>query len=200
MNINEVRKQTHRYFYEDGLVEIGIGSVFLLVNIVFILIPLIPGPLTAVAILLFPLLTFAGTYAVSKYIGKLKEQFVYPRTGYVAYNREDNRGRKLVIIGALALAILAVVLPDNLSSIALVQGTILAIVLTYLGTRTHLERFYVVAAVSLVCGIGLTLLGVSEINGAAGAFALTGAALIVSGVYGLLTYLRNNPAEDGHNQ
>lgn len=84
--IDRVIRRTQRYWYEDGLTEIGLGALYLGIGLIAaaqVVLP--PGPLVlAISVLGLPVLFLAGGWALKRGIAAAKEQVTYPRTGYVA--------------------------------------------------------------------------------------------------------------------
>lgn len=194
-HIQELRKKTQRYFYDDGVVELGIGTVFALTGVVYLIIPLIPRQLGWVIGVGLPVLILLATFGIKRIIGALKEQVVYPRTGYVQYKSEPARGRWIVIAVALALAVLAFVLPERFSSTGLVLSALLVLILVTIGARVGLNRLYVIAGIVLIAGLGITVAGIEEWHGAAFVLIVAGLGLVISGISALVAYLRDNPVE-----
>ena len=193
MNIDIVRRQTQQYFYKDGLIEIGVGIIFAVLGTVFLVLPLLPSGIRWPVVISVPLLIIAGTFATRGLISKLKERIVYPRTGFVKYDEKPSHGRWFVVSGALVIAAAAFFLPEDLTSIALVEGLLLALILSFLGYRVGLVRLYLVATVAIISGIAITLSEVGDTPGSAWVFVIAGVALLLSGFIALVKYLRANP-------
>lgn len=197
-NLDDLMRRPYRYFYVDGLVEMGVGSLFFIIGLFLLLMDAMQqaSALAWVAGIGLVVLTIGGTYGVKWAIGAIKERVTYQRTGYVSYREQPDRGRWLVIAGALLLAVLMLALPDWGRRMAFVEGALLAIILGYLGYRVSLRRLYVIGAVAFLIGLGASYFIVDEIVGSTVTFAGTGLALLLSGGLALGTYLRNNPPAD----
>lgn len=197
-NLDDLMRRPYRYFYVDGLVEMGVGGLFFIIGL-FLLVMTAAQQATAlawVAGIALVVLIIGGTYGVKWLIGVLKERVTYQRTGYVSYRQQPDRGRWLVVAGALLLAVLMLALPDWGRRMAFVDGTLLAIILGYLGYRASLRRLYVIGGVAFLIGLGASLFTANEILGTTLTFAGTGLALLISGGFALGTYLRDNPPAD----
>ena len=197
-DIDKVIQRTHRYWYEDGLAEIASGCMFAVCGLFLLMIRVArPGsPLACImAVGLTSLVAFGGL-AVSRAVKAVKNRVTYPRTGYVSYRHPGSSGRPW-IIGAgvgIALAVLGVVLskanaPPWLGSMAMVQGLILGAVLLYIGHRLGLARFYILAFLSALSGVVVSLRGFDDALGGAAHFGGMGLVLIASGLFTLRTYL-----------
>lgn len=195
--VDEVIKRTYRYFYIDGLVEMAVGLLFMVVGLLLLLFgdiqSLSPGGI--VLAIGLPLLTIGGAYLVKWAVQRLKENVTYPRTGYVKYRPgEPSVDRRWVMLAALVLAVVAFLIPDRYAGMQLVVGILLGVILTYMGYRSKLARFYGAAIVAVLLALGTLLLNVGEIVGTSMVFVGAGLALFVSGAVVLIRYLRRHPA------
>ncbi|MBI4492733.1 MAG: hypothetical protein HY690_08090, partial [Chloroflexi bacterium] len=144
--IEWVEQRTRRYWYEDGLGELAIGCVVLLVGLLFLvegLAPtgLLPDHFSSLGLIV---LVFGGSWLANRVVATLKARLTYPRTGYVAYRRPTARRRILTGVAAGALgALVAGVLraaPAALAWIPLLQGLLIAAFLLYLAHTLGLAR------------------------------------------------------------
>lgn len=198
-DIDKVVRQTYRYFYDDGLVELSIGLLFMAVGGVLLLWATIESPsLLGLALAIgLPLVILGGTFFLKYGIRRLKEWLTYPRTGYVAYRqKQPSRGRWLVIAAALLLAIAAFIWPEALGQMQVMVGGLLGVILFYLGYRVGLWRFYLDGALAAILGFGLSIVGVNEVLGTALTFLGTGLALLIGGALTLILYLQRHPKID----
>ena len=203
-DIDMVVQRTYRYWYEDGLTEIGTGCLFILIGLLFLVESILPvnSPLQGISAFGLPVLVIGGMWVGRYVLRALKSRLTYPRTGYVAYRRQSS-GRRwsafLVAggIGAL-VAVLFIATPASLAWIPLLDGVAIAIVLLFLGYKVGLIRFYILAAISALAGAALSLSGIDDTAGTAAYFAGMGVALVASGVFALRTYLAETqpPVED----
>jgi hypothetical protein len=189
-------RETHRYFYNDGLVEIGVGFIFLLTGLVLVGWLLFQGnPVLRIAsVLALPVLATLGALLMKRAVTALKERVTYPRTGYVAYREgQPSRGRWLIMAAALILAVSSFFLPELLAKMPIAIGGILAVVLAYLGYRVSLARFYVSASVAFLLGLAGAIFVADELLGAALTFVAAGLTLLIGGAIALLAYLQEHP-------
>jgi MFS family permease len=196
-------RRTFRYYYEDGLVETAVGTLFIIIGIALLgwhTIELNPT-LGIVMVILSTLLIFGGTLLVQKILPKFKERFVHPRTGQVTYRQDDSkRGNRLVLPVILAVFILTLFLPEQFNQMALFEGTMLGAVFAYLGYRANLPRFYLLGVVALLIGVAGVLLFNNDINGSAFTFGTTGLIILVSGLAAFNRYLRRHPQAEAANE
>jgi hypothetical protein len=198
--IDEVVKQTRRYLYEDGLIEIATGLLFLFVGLGLLAWLAIRDATTYSGVILivalFAVAVGGGLYT-KKAIELVKQRTTYPRTGYVSYKQDEpDRGRWLVIVLALTMAILVVFLPEELSQMSTVVGASLCVILLSLGYRLMLKRFYALSLVALAAGGSASVLFENEARGVAVTLVAAGGALLVSGSYTFFIYLRRHPEID----
>ena len=194
--IDKVVKQTYRYFYEDGLVEMAIGLLFIAVGLVLLAwqgsdySPLV----TIIVVVGLPAVVIGGAYLIKRLVREMKQRITYPRTGYVAYREgEPTKGRWFVPLAALALLIASFFLPEAFMNMSAMVGALLAVVMIFMGYRVGLWRFYAVGIIALVSGVALAWLGVVEIIAVSLTFAIAGTALLLAGGFTFASYLRHHP-------
>jgi len=190
-SINQIQKQTFRYYYEDGLVELAVGLLFTVIGLnTWAISSTTPGTL-------LPILTIGGIFGVKYLVTTLKEKLVYPRTGYIDYSTKPNPYRWLVIGGALAMVVVVVFLPyEWLNRESVAGGTLMFLILVSIGTQVNLRRLIFIGGFALVLGIGLTFLPGSEHAGLSLTYAIIGMALLISGGLALKAYLTENPISE----
>ncbi|MEJ2302743.1 MAG: hypothetical protein P8Y14_14570 [Anaerolineales bacterium] len=197
--IDETIQRTQQYWNIDGIPELIFGGVFMLLGIYFLVQTALP-PESLLANLLnitFVLIVIGGIFLGGRLINSLKTRLTYPRTGYVSYKR--SRGRSRWIAGASAIIIAAVVAaffilsPTYMAWIPGVTGIIASGFLLVSGYRLALARFYALAAISLILGVGISLSGMGNDPGLALFYGLMGLTVTISGVITLYNYLQNNP-------
>jgi hypothetical protein len=201
--IQEPIRRARRYWYEDGLAEISIGGLFLLIGLLLWAQGAVPEASAAYAILAiaFPVVVIGGMLLGRRLIPAAKARLTYPRTGYVTYPPPSRR-RRLVTVG-IAITVASVVGAAALSLpqppvrlLVLLQGLVLGVLLTVLGQG--LPRFFFLGGWSAVLGVGLSRLAVPEETANGLLYGLTGVALLLSGGLVLARYLRQNriPPQD----
>jgi len=201
--LNKTYLRTIQYWFEDGIVELGIGSLFLLLGIYFYLQATLENKVWVEQLSAsFALVFILGWYLIDSFIRSAKERITFPRTGYVAY-KPDKSNKKLVrlvlaiVVGVLVSAGLLVVfssrsLPiDNLLPAA--TGLTITLVLGVMGFYTRLPRFYLPAVFGLLCGVGLTMSGSENTLGTAFLYLATAFVLIIIGAIIFSRYLKANP-------
>jgi len=207
--IDEMIKRTRRYWYVDGLAEMGGGAVILLYAAYMVGVSLFAAgspQIAAVALGLGqPLVILLGGLLVKRAVQHFKETLTFPRTGYVAYPRQKGSGRwkrilQTALIAAAVGAVVALVsegLPENL--MFLVSGVMIGLFLAYLGYAFGLTRFYVIAVLSALLGVACALLNFQGTLLMGVFFGGMGLMWVFSGLFTLRNYLRNTePAQVEH--
>ena len=195
-NIEQIQKQTFRYYYEDGLVELAVGILFAVIGLdTWLLSITTPGtPLAITAWVLLPILTIAGIIGVQRFVISFKDRLVHPRTGYIDYKTKPNRYRWLVIGFTLALTISVIVLPYGwLKKGSVTGGMILCVILASIGAQVNLRRLIYIGLLGMILGFVLGFLPYSENAGLALTFVFTGLVMLITGGLALRKYLAENP-------
>ena len=206
VDIEKIEKRTVQSFYDDGLFEIVLGVVLLLLGGYFFAQAAAPenskwgAELSGIFVLV---IVFAGFF-VKRILRFLKRRITYPRTGYVSFKKKEpspKRRLATVSVGAL-MGALATALYNLSPSVRVLlpglNGLLFAFVVLLIAHRVGLIRIYLLAAASAVIGFAVTSAGIGDIKGVSLYYGLFGAALIVSGLAALIVYLRRSPrpAED----
>jgi uncharacterized protein (DUF486 family) len=200
--LNKTYLRTLQYWFDDGIVELGLGGLFLALGGYFYIQTALENSWLADWFSgVFALLFIGGWYLVQAFIRSLKERFTFPRTGYVAYRKDENH-RMLrpaialvtaTLLGGL-LAFFLIKQPLGWHLLPAASGLLIAVVFGLIGFRTALPRFYLLATASLILGGVFALSQRSNLLGLTAYCLALGLALLVSGGFILKRYLRQNPA------
>jgi len=197
--IKKLMQDAYRYFYDDGLVELAIGGLFFIIAAAMLVMKLfvLGTPYAWLMGVILPVLVLGLTFGTKSLLETLKERLTYRRTGYVRYRDQPSRGRWVVIIGAIALGVIAIVFQPKWSQyMSIYEGGLLALILVYMGYRVGLVRLYVLATIVALAGIGAAQAGLDDLLGSVVTFGIAGLVLMVSGGLTLAAYLRKNPPSD----
>lgn len=178
-SLQELLSRPRRYYFSDGLVEMGVGLLFSLSALLLLgLRTLFDRPLLAGALAVLTLLSvWVAAVLVKRGVETAKERITYPRTGYARSDAQIGwTGRSIIMATALLLAVLGILLPEELNRAAFAVGAIMSIVLVVFGARSRLTRFYILAALTVL----LTLIGPYLVP------SESGAGVVVLGGVGLL--------------
>jgi len=201
-NITQIQKQTFRYYYEDGLVEMAVGLLFAIIGLDVLLIRSAPQgtPISIGAWILLPILTVAGIYGVQRFVKNLKEKFVHPRTGYIEYAAKPSPYRWLVSGFALVLAVSFLFLPyDWLQKGSVTAGMIFFVILVSIGVQVGLKRLIAEGILSFILGIVLAFLPFNDNASLVATFIPTGLLLILVGSWVFRKYRSDNPLPESAN-
>ncbi|KAA3656342.1 MAG: hypothetical protein DWQ04_31370 [Chloroflexi bacterium] len=195
-DIEQVMKRTQRYYYEDGLVETAVGTLFIAIGLAllgWLMIQTSPV-LGIVMVLVSTAAIFGGTLFVQRVIPALKARITHPRTGSVTYRRDvPSRSRWLIVVAALLIAILSFNFPGYISQISVVIGLLLGIIFSVLGYRVRLRRFYLLGGVAVIVGMVTAVSFTNDITSAASTFVGTGLIMAVIGLIVLKQYVQRHP-------
>lgn len=201
--IKAVAKKAERYWFEDGIWEIGFGLVNILLAAFFLLVESLDPP--GIVLMILQVFVFLGAFwGMSRLVKLFKERVTYPRTGYIAYRKpaRGSRIKRSILTAFLAIGLAGLVAAAanvNLlrNTQALVTAVLMAGVLVYLGYRFNLVRLYGLAIVTALLGALLSLLALPDLLITAIYFGGFGLLMALSGTFALLIYLsRTKPVED----
>ena len=197
-SIQNLTRRTYQYWYNDGLTELAAGTLILLIGLINLALALLNSSmLNTIALILQPLVLVGGYFAINGIVKSLKERYIYPRTGYVAYRKPE--GRRLHLLRAMAallglvIAIAAALLLRVIQEAWLpaLVGIFLALFMTYLGFKLGLIRFYILAGFTIFLGLAAAWLQLNDLYSKAFIYSGFGLALIVSGSLTLWHYYQS---------
>ena len=197
--LSRVQRRTLQYWFEDGLAELVIGSSFLLLGLCFVLLGSVPLPGYTT---LFPLALMIGVcLAGPRLVRKTKERLVYRRTGFISFARPSPRRRWLTALVGFVSASLLGVLVTRAPSLEVWVPTALGLAMAGLFLRMNrsaqLDRLSVLASVSALTGLLVSLHG--DTGNLAGGiyFTVIGVVMSAGGALALRSYLRTAPSPEG---
>ncbi len=194
-SIDETIQRTRRYWFVDGLNELASGFFLVLMALLFWGAHQLSAPFSILTLaVLFPVLIFAGRWATSWLVRRLKERITYPRTGYVTYRPARKHGRRVILLtllGAmLSAALIIFLLPAvEQSWLPVMMGFFCAALTAYFGYQFGLRRFYVLAAVTLGAGLAIAFWVVAESVQLTVFLGAYGLGWMISGGVTLIRYL-----------
>ena len=200
---NKTLLRTIQYRFEDGIIELVMGMMFLLVGIYFYLTATMENSqLAEVLTASFVLLFIGGWYLMQYLIRSLKERITFSRTGYVAYRKGQGK-RSVRIIAAIVIAVLTggllvfaqIKTPQEWNLLPAFSGLVIAIILGLMGLQSELPRFYILAVISLILGGIFVPINLSNDLATASYCGAIGVVLLISGGTILRQYLLKNPAQ-----
>jgi hypothetical protein len=189
------RRAVH-YWYDDGLAEIGVGLLFLLLAALFAVEGLAPAGSLPPWFSAFglPVIVVGGMIVLGLSVRAIKERLTYPRTGYVAYPRTGPARKWLAgVIGGIVSFLLVLFLatrPDWMVALPALQGAAVAAVLLLLSYRSGVSRLAIQGLLALGAGLIVSFISVGTSIGTALVFGTIGLASFISGALVLAHYLR----------
>jgi hypothetical protein len=207
VDIEKIEKRAVQSFYDDGLSEIALGLVLLLLGGYFLAQELAPdgSAVGAVLSVAFLLVVLSAGFFVNRLLRFFKRRITYPRTGYVTFKKKDPSPKRRVATAVVAmiisasLAALYGISPSLKILYPALNGLLFAVAVLLFANKVGLVRFFVLSAASVLIGFAVTAAGIGDVKGIGLYYLLFGAAVIVSGAAALVTYLRKypRPATDG---
>lgn len=205
ININEVIRNTRRYWYVDGLSEISGGVLIALIALTYYLSYQVENIATRSLLLGFgqPAVIILGTVLARKVIAYLKEKITYPRTGYLSFKQQKGNKRVRRVLMVIILAVITSVLvtfflkafPDRY--LPLLTAVLLGVFTLYLGYQNAVPRFFVVSVLTIVWGGFLTWFYPDFVLIFPLLFAGIGIIWIIAGLWTFIRYMQQTePAEE----
>lgn len=202
----DIQRRTERYWYQDGIWEIGFGLINALLAGFFLLVAQRDwtGPMALVLLVVQAGVIIGAFLLMSRVIKALKERITYPRTGYVAYRRPApgarlKRALLTALIAAIVGALVGVTAAARLAPnrMPLVTSIVMAAALAYLGFRFSLLRLFLTAGLTVAFGFIVALIPLSDTYSTAAYFGGFGLLMLASGGFTLLHYLHSTRPASG---
>ena len=197
-----VQQRVRRYWFKDGIAEIVVGGLFLLLALYFAGHRFLPADTNAPLMLdgSLALLLIFGIYFTRRLINVFKTHITYPRTGFVEYYPEAKdtlQTRVFIFFLVAGFVLLLVVFGRWVGTFVWLPGFIgflSSVILIVIRTRAiEVDRFYYLAAASIILGFICSFSGLPAHYSLSLFYALFGLVLIILGVIVLAKYLRDNP-------
>jgi len=200
--LSDVEGRVKSYWYSDGIAEISVGLVFLILGLFFGVQGYF-GEESKIGVILqlsMIVVMMGAIFGTQWLVNTLKERLTYPRTGYVEYrakDKESSQRRMLIIVVGLVVAVASMVAVGffrEVDSMVLVSSILVGVVFIFLrGKSSGVVRFYYLGALSFILGIILTFNDLSRLYNLGLFYGVLGAVLILTGIFVLQKYLRDNP-------
>ena len=196
-NIDQTIKRTRQYWYVDGLAEIAFGGLCLFLGLYFYTKDISPSG-SSIGLVLdfgFVILVVGYGFLAGRILKAVKMRLTYPRTGYIRYTRtKSSKRRTTFIIGAIIGALLGVTFataPASSNWLPAINGLLIGGAWLFVAHKIGLPRFYVMALLSALLGIGISIIGLGDMIGLAVYYLTTGLIMCISGGLTLYIYLRD---------
>jgi len=200
--LEKAQRRARQYWHEDGVVEIVMGGLCLLLGLYFYFQTTLDPESTLFQILNvgMVLIVFGGVILGRRLVSYVKTRYTYPRTGYVSYRRKYaekkqvwiNVAVSIVMLVAILITVLLIEATDAYAWVPVVAGVVFGVVMLISAYRTGLLRFYILSGLFILSGAGLGLAGIGNILGLAVFFVIAGVALLISGGFTLGGYIQGS--------
>lgn len=203
--IGKIMRKTYGYWWVDGLAEIGMGLMFMILGGYNYLLIKLQLSTTASIFMAFgePVIFLVCWFSYGRLVRWTKERLTYLRTGYVAYqqkNRKD-RTKRAIISGILGLSVALTVTyigPEilKINSLIMVVG-VLALVTLFLAIWHGVNRLILLAVVQFALGLWVSTLPLAPELASTLLMAAIGAVWLLSGIIVFIIYLlRTKPVQE----
>jgi len=193
VDVDDVVSRVRRNWMKDGLAEIMLGLLFVLMG---------GGSLAKLALprwlsldLLTSALTVAGALGLVWGFKKAKERITFPRCGYVALPQPTRMSRAAMFAMFAAFGVIFTLLMTQFNRMTVpVSALVFALILTAPGLRVKGLRMIWEGVLTLL--FGAFLFWFIDLDGSRGLMALTGmigAAMVIIGAVRLRNFLKSNP-------
>ncbi|MDX9849912.1 MAG: hypothetical protein RBT01_05360 [Anaerolineaceae bacterium] len=198
-DIENIIRNTRKYWYVDGLSEIAGGLVIFLTGLTYWLIYGMADSSTKNFLLILapPAVILLGASQVRKILPQLKEKLTYPRSGYLTFKKPNRtiRVKRAVFAGLLSAIIsaTAVMVLNGLPQrfIPLFSSFLLTLFSIYIGYQVAVPRFYLTGFLILMLGSIISWINPTGALPFMLLFSGMGIIWIISGLITLFLYLRN---------
>ena len=198
-HVPDYQHQTRRYWFVDGIPELVLGLLFVLMSGGYVLILQLPERIRGIMIFVSGFLLIGAILLMRVVIRQLKQRVTYPRTGLLIYGQPPHWQRWLLLIsGGIAgcifgFWIVGQAVPRPI--LPVLTGGALAGSFFILGFTYAVMRYLLIAGwIILVTGI-VVLLALASIVSGVLILGLTGSALILSGSRALWRYYQETSQE-----
>lgn len=198
LKIENIIRNTRKYWYVDGLSEIAGGLVIFATGLTYWLVSTLESNNIKALLLMIaqPAVIIIGSLIVQKYLPKIKERITYPRTGYLTFRRppRNRRIKRALIVGLVAGLVGALVtmvssrLPDNY--LPLLSSVFLFIFSIYIAYQTAVPRFYAIGFLMVLLGAVISFIPFGNALPYTLFFCGVGIIWIISGIITLIGYLK----------
>lgn len=201
-DVDQARQRAARYWVQDGLNEIVVGLLLLVVGAYLLVEGTAPlGPAMNTPLLVgFAILVIALSLLARSLVLRLKDRYVHARTGYVAFRQEKSPAARW-FAGGLAAAIGGVVAivagrPPLLAWLPALQGIFFGAVFLFAWRKLQLARFTVEGLLCTVAGFGIAWLHLNENLATGLLFGWAGLLLGAGGAVAFRAYLAAAPLRE----
>ena len=199
--IMKPQRRVIQYQYADGMYEFDTGLDYLVMTAYLyatsFLDPHFSPKIFELLYLAACLLIYVGgQMLIVLMIQKMKDHFIYPRSGYVSYPKKADRSwqeKMLSVIIFMGVIMVGIVFlskfPGAAKWLPALTGLIIALRVSFSTFRARLARFYLLGAISVLVGIVVSLGSIGWEQGFILCLAVMSLIFGISGSITLWTYL-----------
>jgi hypothetical protein len=198
LDLDKAQRRAAHYWLQDGLNEIIVGILFVLVGVYLAVEYAVPrnAPLRTWIVLGFPVVIVGLFLVARRMVLALKDRYVHPRTGYVALRHRSPASRWIAgllggVIGALFVIVARA--PAIVAWIPAAQGLVLGLLFLAAWRKVELTRFPVEGLLCALAGLGFSLLGIDESLATGLVFGWAGLVMAAGGALAFRVYQRTAP-------
>ena len=195
-NIERLMRRTRAYEYSDGLIEIALGMLFLLVGMSIYAFRGASPETGIIGAVILAIVIAASNWV----IWQIRQRFTWKRTGYVALNHAISvpfRAARVVI--ALAIGVALNILLRIATGVAIWNPLVLAVCFLVFFVsewqRVGQTRWLVLAFSAILVALAIAVLPFTRETAFLAMTTYIGLGMLVCGIYALIHYLRTEPAE-----
>lgn len=199
-DLQQAEQRAARYWVRDGLNEIVLGAVFLVVGAYLLLEAVLPAThgLKGWLVTGFSLLLIGLSLVTRRTVVRLKDRYVHPRTGYIAFRREKSPAARWfagILAGTIGMVVAFVAsTPPLLPWLPALQGLFFGAVFLFAWRKLQLTRFTVEGLLCTAAGLGLAWLRLDETLATGLELGWAGLVMAIGGVLAFRAYLHDAPA------
>jgi hypothetical protein len=195
VDVDEITQRAQRHWTEDGLSEMMLGLLFIILAGGMLVRLAFPRWLTLD--LIFPAITIVGVLGLTRGFKTLKERITFPRSGYVALPEPTRRSRILTFATVFVLgAAFTLVLSAHIVVVPIFAGFFAAI---FLWGGVQYKQTSMLWEAILILIFAVVSVWFPSLNGAAGVLALMvmiGTSMAIFGAFRLRGFLKSNPRRE----
>lgn len=199
-DLQQAEQRAARYWVQDGLNEIVLGVVFLVVGAYLLLESVLPATdqLKGWLVTSFSLLVIGLSLVTRRIVLRLKDRYVHPRTGYVAFRREKSPAARwfaAILAGTIGMIVALVArMPPLLAWLPALQGLVFGAAFLFTWRKLQLTRFPVEGLLCAAAGLGLVWLRLDETLATGLELGWAGLVMAVGGGLAFRAYLHDAPS------
>lgn len=204
--IEDALRRPDRYWMADGITEIAMGFLWLLLGVATLLPIVFPNRRVIAWQSVMAMIVLGTASVVLRYgIQAAKKRVTFPRTGYAALRRPNSVVLwTCAAVSVLIVSVIAWLWRAGLGRfdawLPLGAAVGIGVLFCQAGLRTGIARFFLLGCLAAATGAFLTLMRLPWKLALSILFLVTGAACLASGLFVLRAYLKAHPRPAGEQE